>query len=103
MAYKLSLYAEKDIEQILAYTLKTWGINQFHAYRTRIAQSLDTIGNDPKVSTSRRRDHLFPGCRSYACEKHVIFYREKDEQVEVVRILHQRMDFDAHIPDEFME
>ena len=101
MAYKLSLYAEKDIEKILTYTIDNWGINQFHKYRKLIMDSLDIIGNDPEVSTSRKREELFSGCRAYSFGKHIIFYRVKNNLVEIVRILHQKMDFESHIPSEY--
>ena len=102
MAYKLSKYAEKDIEQILRYTVKTWGIKQFRTYRKLINDSLDIVGADPATSKSRNREELFFGGRSYTFGKHIIFYREKSEIVEIVRILHQQMDFEAHIPREYL-
>ena len=63
--------------------------------------SLTAVGNDPEISKSRKRPELFPGCRSYIFGKHIIFYRVKNDAVEIVRILHQRMDFDSHIPAEY--
>jgi toxin ParE1/3/4 len=32
------------------------------------------------------------------CGSHVLFYRLTAEGVDVVRILHERMDFERHIP-----
>jgi toxin ParE1/3/4 len=33
-----------------------------------------------------------------ACGSHVLFYRLTAEGVDIVRILHERMDFERHIP-----
>lgn len=101
MAYKLSRYAEADIENILTYTIETWGIKQFHTYRKLIEDSIERIGKEPETGLSRKREELFPGCRSYPFGKHIIFYRINPNWVEVVRILHQRMEYGSHIPEEF--
>lgn len=101
MAYKLSSYAQKDIEDILTYTLETWGILQFQKYQILIENTLKAISEDPALAKSRSREELFPLCRSYAFGKHIIFYRLKNEIVEIVRILHERMDIDSQIPEEY--
>ena len=103
LTYKLSKYAEKDIEQILAYTIETWGIRQFHTYRELITDALKIISADPDTRKFRNREALFPGCRSYPFGKHIIFFRIKNEAIEIVRILHQKMDFSAHIPKDYQE
>lgn len=102
MAYLLSRYAERDITQILTYTIETWGIKQFKKYRDLIEESLHLLGTDPQISISRKRDELFLGCRSYLFGKHIIFYRVQHSNVEIVRILHQRMDVISHIPEEYL-
>lgn len=103
MAYRLSRYAERDIQKILTYTIDTWGIRQFNKYRDLIKQSLHMLSTDPQTSISRKRDELFSGCRSYLFGKHIIFYRVRRSNVEIVRILHQRMDVISHIPEEYLE
>ena len=101
MAYKLSPYAEIDIEKILTYTIDTWGIKQFHVYRKLINESLDLIGDNPQAPKVRTREELFMGCKTYTFGKHIIFFRVKNEVVEIVRILHQKMDYALHIPEEY--
>lgn len=99
MKYKLSRLAEKDIEDILSYTIETWGLNQFRNYQKQIEDSLDIISSDPYHPISRNRKDLLNECRSYAFGKHIIFYRVKNDIVEIIRILHQKMDFETHISD----
>ena len=101
MAYNLSTYAERDIENILTYTIETWGIRQFQKYRDLINHSLDLIGNNPDALTVRKREELFEGGNSYSFGKHVVFFRVKNDIIEIVRILHQKMDVESHIPEEY--
>ena len=38
------------------------------------------------------------GYRKYASGSHVLFYRPTTDGIDVVRILHERMDYERHIP-----
>jgi toxin ParE1/3/4 len=41
--------------------------------------------------------HIRDGYRKYASGSHVLFYRLADDGVDIVRILHERMDFGRHL------
>ncbi|MGD0025158.1 MAG: type II toxin-antitoxin system RelE/ParE family toxin [Xanthobacteraceae bacterium] len=43
----------------------------------------------------RARDEVLPGLRSVTVHPYTIFYRVRDGVVEIVRVLHERRDFDA--------
>src|SRR5512140_3579755 len=43
----------------------------------------------------RQRDDLLPGLRSVLAVPYVIFYRVRNDVVEVVRVIHGRRDIDA--------
>jgi toxin ParE1/3/4 len=43
----------------------------------------------------RTRDEVMPGLRSVLVHPYTIFYRVKDDVVEIVRVLHERRDFGA--------
>ncbi|MBO4416619.1 MAG: type II toxin-antitoxin system RelE/ParE family toxin [Bacteroidales bacterium] len=46
----------------------------------------------------RSYSHIQENYWTYHWGSHIIFYRiEKDNTVSVVRILHERMDFDRHL------
>lgn len=89
----LSNLAVEDIENILGYTLKTWGNSQFENYYSLIQSTLDEIGSNPYCPTCYKREELFIGCITKIFGKHIVFYRVANMRVEVVRILHQQMDF----------
>ncbi|MGI8475422.1 MAG: type II toxin-antitoxin system RelE/ParE family toxin [Thermomicrobiales bacterium] len=44
-----------------------------------------------------RSDHLFPGCRCCPVGHHVLYYRIRDDVIEIVHILHERMDPMRHV------
>lgn len=96
MRLVLSAPAEQDIEDILRFTLKTWGGIQFENYYSLIHLTLEEMKTDPFCITCKRRDDLFVGCYSRSFGKHIVFYRVMDSQIEVVRILHQMMDHGSH-------
>lgn len=57
----------------------------------------EEIANDP--SRWRFRHDLFPNCQVASLRRHMIFFRIRGRQVQVVRILHSAMDFPLHLPD----
>jgi toxin ParE1/3/4 len=43
----------------------------------------------------RARDEVLPGLRSVIVHPYTVFYRVRDDEVEIVRVLHERRDFSA--------
>ncbi len=78
------------------YTRKQWG----KAQQTRYLSQLDAAFHDlaDKPETGRACDDIREGYYKYGVGKHLIFYRHKEkDQIEIVRILHGRMDIDQHL------
>jgi toxin ParE1/3/4 len=48
----------------------------------------------------RARDEVAPGLRSVLSQPYVVFYRVKDDRVEIARVLHGRRNFSALIDKE---
>jgi len=43
-------------------------------------------------------DDIRPGYRKHQIEKHIAFYRQSGNgQIEIVRVLHERMDLEANL------
>lgn len=91
----LSPRALADLDEIWEYTESNWNTNQAERYLRDIASTLELIGADPRrgqdCSTVRA------GYRKFAVGAHVVFYRLVADTVDIVRILHARMDFDRHL------
>ena len=94
--YRLTPAADQDIAEIWQYTSDTWGISQADKYLDQIERCLKDLVENPGLG--KPRDEIRKGYRSLICGYHLIFYRENPKkQIEVVRLLHERMDHQSHI------
>jgi plasmid stabilization system protein ParE len=60
--------------------------------------ALDRLSRYPE--SGQPRADCFPGCRSLQVEQHVIYYHQPHpDEIEVLRILHQRQDASAAVTD----
>jgi toxin ParE1/3/4 len=88
--YRLSPAAIKDLESIWQYTQQQWGVDQAQRYFETLVSAFESIAQTP--NTSPACDHIRAGYRSQLIEKHVIYFRITTDGVDVIRILHVRMD-----------
>ena len=90
--YRLTPQAEADLEGIWLYTLHTWSRDQADRYH----RSIMAVVRDLAVGRKRGRPVAErPGYLRCAVGAHVVFFREAEDRVEVIRVLHQRMDVEA--------
>ena len=82
--------AEADLEGIWHYTLGEWGLDQALRYDRQLQEKIEGLAVGTTVS--RSADGVRPGLRKVVVGRHVVFFRESAEVVEVVRVLHERMD-----------
>lgn len=92
---KLSPKAYQDLVHILRFTGETWGREQLHAYHDKIDSALQAISHNPRIGTQRQ--DLPETHRAYLVGSHVIVYRYIEDNLQIVRILHQRMSLLHHI------
>lgn len=95
-----SLFNPSDLEGIYEYSLTNWGVDQFLIYRGGIENGLKAVAANPILPGSKARDDLLEAVRLYRVEHHCIAYRVRSRRVEVGRILHESMHFDAQVSDE---
>jgi toxin ParE1/3/4 len=88
--YRLSPAAIKDLESIWQYTQQQWGVDQAQRYFETLVSAFESIAQTP--NTSPACDHIRAGYRRQLIEKHVIYFRITTDGVDVIRILHVRMD-----------
>ena len=91
----LSPRAQADVDEIWTYTFERWGVEQAELYVRQLGSAVETIAQDPQ--RGRPCDEIREGYRRYPSGSHVVFYRITTKEVVVVRILHQRMDFNRHV------
>ena len=94
--FRLTDLAEKDFDGIGAYTLEMWDYDQTERYLTKLDETFAALAKTPALG--KDRDDLRPNLLSCPCNKHVIFFRrDARNNVEILRILHERMDFARHL------
>lgn len=80
-----------DLNAIWGYTFENWSEQQADKYYSTIKSACKQIGKNPGLGKEYNdvSRNLF-GLKS---GKHIIFYQlVSDKEIEVVRILHERMD-----------
>jgi toxin ParE1/3/4 len=102
---RLGAAAELDFANILKWTAENFGARQSRVYRDTLVQAIREIGDGPDIDGSKARDEIMPGLRSVHVARHgrrgrhFLLYRVAPEViVEIVRILHDRMDLQRHLP-----
>jgi toxin ParE1/3/4 len=93
--YVLSPRAKADLDDIWDYTERNWGTEQAKAYIRLIGAAIQTVATSP--ARGKACDHIQEGYRKYPAGSHVVFFRLTDGGINVVRILHRRMDSDRHL------
>ena len=94
--------ARRDIVDVLRYTRDRWGKEQAREYRNLIREALNAIAAEPQRGRVRGTR---PGILSYHTKQpgrnaHILFYRVTTAgTLEIVRFLHDSMDFDQHLQD----
>jgi toxin ParE1/3/4 len=94
--YPLSPRAKSDIEEIWNYTESHWGFNQAEQYIRELWRHAEIIASRPK--TGRPCPEVRTGYYKCRAGSHFLFYRMTGDGVDIVRILHERMDFKRHLP-----
>ena len=96
--FQLTELAKQDLRSIGRYTQTTWGREQRNTYLAKIDAAFHRLAVEPQLGKSC--DDLRAGYRKYPVGKHLIFYRQSPDRLEIIRILHQRMDIEARFDDE---
>lgn len=95
MKFYLTTKALKDLKDIALYTEEKWGIKQRNIYLDKMDKVFHKISKNPHRGKSC--NHLRQGYFKLLIEKHIIFYKIDESEIEIIRILHQSMDISTHI------
>lgn len=83
--------AISDLTDIWEYTVENWSENQANKYYETIKIACRDISKNPKLG--REYLEISRNLFGYKINKHIIFYHSvSPNEIEVVRILHERMD-----------
>ncbi|MEM1133131.1 MAG: type II toxin-antitoxin system RelE/ParE family toxin [Pseudomonadota bacterium] len=84
--------ADSDIEAIADYTIERWGLSQAQSYLAALRADAESLAENALLYPIHQASGL--GMRRMKSGHHNIFYLLSDETVEIIRILHERMDTD---------
>ncbi len=118
MKYILALDASHDFASIAAWTEQEFGPQTDKRYIALIETAIDDVAADPELPGSATRTVIGEHCRTYHLQcsrkraakvgarvrrpRHFLLYRAiYAETVEIGRILHESVDLEKHLPDEY--
>lgn len=93
--YRLTPAAQRDLSSIWDYTVERWDVRQAETYLNELRAAIERVAADPR--RGRSCDEVREGYRRYSIGSHILFYVESGNGVDVIRILHQRMDPARHL------
>jgi toxin ParE1/3/4 len=94
--YRISEHAIVDLNDIWIYTFHKWSQKQADRYYELIIGEIEFIADNFLIGKSAEQTRK--NYRYIKVKSHLIFYRKgENEIVEIVRILHQRMDIKKHL------
>jgi toxin ParE1/3/4 len=99
VAFFLTQKALGDLKAIARYTDIKWGREHRNKYLHEMDACFQALAEKPDAG--KPCDAIRPGYRKQQMHKHVVFYRllPNSLDVEIVRILHERMDFEARLEE----
>ncbi|MCJ2115616.1 type II toxin-antitoxin system RelE/ParE family toxin [Methylobacterium sp. J-001] len=83
-----------DLDEIWRYTFGRWSPDQADRYHQEIVGTAGALAAGAKVG---RAVEIRAGYLRYAVGSPLIFYRQTEAGIDVIRVLHQRMDVPSRL------
>ena len=116
MSYKISIAdaAQTDLDDILEWTTHAFGAAGRKRYEALIQAALNDLLCDPGRIGVRQRNDIGTGICAYHLSnsrkraktalqvgkpRHLVFFQVKGYVVQILRLLHDSMDFARHVSD----
>lgn len=96
--YIISEKALEDINKIWIYTAENWSVEQANRYYNLIFDEIEYIAAN--FLMARDFENIRKNYRFSKIKSHLIFFKKnKFNEIEVIRVLHERMDIDNRLAD----
>ena len=93
--FRLTLKAKNDLKNIAIYTEAEWGKEQRNLYLKDFDNTFRKLSETPDIGKSC--DFVKQGYKKFPQGSHIIFYKYGEtSRIEIIRILHKKMDTDKH-------
>ncbi len=116
--YRISPQAERDIQAILGWTHERFGEKARLRYEALLIRAIQDVAELPERAGSHDRSEIAPAVRTYHLRssrdrvkqpvkkvqhpRHFLLYRiRSDGRVEIGRVLHDGMDLERQLPDDY--
>lgn len=97
LPFVISKKAVSDLEEIWLYTVQKWSVEQADRYYNLIFDEINYICKNSTAGKSM--EHVRKGYRTSKVKYHLIFHRVINDTIEVIRILHERMEIENRLKD----
>lgn len=96
--YLLSNKAVEDLTNIWSYTYYNWSEKQADKYYELLIYAFNQIAEKPEIG--KIYSDVNPKLFGLNIGKHIIFYHQsKSNSIEIIRILHEQMDYKNRLKD----
>ena len=95
--------AEQDVDEAVAYYLKQDAAQAASSFIDALERAYDHISHSPASGSPRYAHALnLPGLRSWPLTRypHLVFYIERDDHIDVWRVLHEQRDIPVWMSSE---
>jgi toxin ParE1/3/4 len=103
---RIAARAEQDLMEILRWARSNLGTRQAELYSEVIFASIRELERGPDIAGAKDCGDVAPGLRSIRVARngrrgsHVVFFRGRASVIEILRILHEAMDFARHFEEQ---
>jgi toxin ParE1/3/4 len=88
--YRITPRASRDLYDIANYSARAWGNKQKNLYVGKLKARIEWLSENPQLG--KVREDIQGGIRSYSEGDHIIFFQIDGSFIEIIAILHSRMD-----------
>ena len=93
--YRIRAAAVKDLERIWEYTLLKWSKDQADRYHGLLISEIEYVSDN--MTVGKDMSHVKTGYLVSYVKSHMIFFKRQNGIVQVIRILHQKMDIESNL------
>jgi toxin ParE1/3/4 len=86
-SFRLSKRAAADIDEILAFTIERWGVEQAGKYLGGLDALFHIVASRPMMG--RRAAQIRPDLRRIEHVSHIVFYKTLPQGISIERVLHK--------------
>jgi len=93
--YRISEIAIEDLDGIWEYTFVNWSKEQADRYHSLLMSEIEFIAEN--ISSGKPMNHIKQGYLASYVKSHMILFKRNEGIVEIMRILHQKMDVESNL------